>query len=82
MLHTPPLGPQLYTPYHWTTFTVLPLLVTYGDSARCSEIRRSAASPDAGLTVMEAPHDRIRVESNQDGLDDLCLLQVAEDIHD
>ena len=67
-------------PYYWTSFTVLPLLVTYGDSAGCSEIRRSTASPDAGLTVMEAPHDRIT--TNQDGLDDLCFLQVAEDVHD
>ena len=57
MLHTPPLSPQLHMPYCWTSFTVLPLLVTYGDSAGCSEIRRSAASPDAGVTVMEAPHD-------------------------
>ena len=47
----------------------------------CSEIRRSAALPEASLTVMEAPHDRIRVESNQDGLDDLHLLQAAEDVH-
>ena len=36
----------------------------------------------AGLTVMEAPHDQIRVESNQDGLDDLRLLQAAEDRRD
>ena len=68
-------------PYHWIGFTVL----LYGDSAGGSETGGSAASPDAdkaGLTVMKAPHDQIRVESNQDGLDNFQLLQAAEDGYD
>ena len=36
----------------------------------------------AGLTAMEAPHDQIRMESNQDWKHDLHLLQAAEDGHD
>ena len=36
----------------------------------------------AGLTVMEAPHDQIRVKSNQYRLDDLRLPQAAGDRHD
>ena len=75
------MSPQLHMPYRWIGFTVLP----YGDSAGGSETGGSAASPDAdkaGLTVMEAPHDQIRVEFIQDGLDGLYLLQAAEDGHD
>ena len=69
-------------PYRWTGFTVLPLLVTYRDSAGGSGQLLHQMLTKAGLTEMETPHDQIRVEFNHYGQVDLCLLKAAEDGHD